>query len=163
MSLNFFMPWSGNKPFEFQCFYLKMLKSLRTFYSKTIISFNLDKKYHNIQLNFKASNAENEAWWSLYNTVQSGTVLLILSSQRFKNSVGRKCAKIKKETQKFFSLSHALPSLFFFVPRSWYDKKHLSLFLCRAQNLPSVLFCLQITVLKCRKSVRELLNFYSRQ
>ena len=30
---------------------------------------------------------------------------------------------------------------FFFVPRSWQDKKHLSLFLYRAQNLPSLLFC----------------------
>ena len=168
MSLNFFMPWSGNKPFEFQCFYLKMLKSLRTFCSKTIISFNLDKKYHNIQLNFKASNAENKAWWSLYNTVQSGIVLLILSSQRFKNSVGRKCAKIEKDVfrlvnSEIFLFVPRSPQSFFFVPRSWHDKKHLSLFLCRAQNLPSVLFSLQITVLKCRKSVRELLNFYSRQ
>ena len=107
------MPWSGNKPFEFQFFYLKMLKSLRTFCSKTIISFNLDKKYHNIQLNFKASNAENKAWWSLYNTVQSGIVLLILSSQRFKNSVGRKCAKIEKDV---FRLVNS--EIFLFVPRS---------------------------------------------
>ena len=113
MSLNFFMPWSGNKPFEFQSFYLKMLKSLRTFCSKTIISFNLDKKYHNIQLNFKASNAENKAWWSLYNTVQSGIVLLILSSQRFKNSVGRKCAKIERDV---FRLVNS--EIFLFVPRS---------------------------------------------
>ena len=29
---------------------------------------------------------------------------------------------------------------FFFVPRSWQDEKHLSLFLYRAQNLPSLLF-----------------------
>ena len=29
----------------------------------------------------------------------------------------------------------------FFVPRSLQDKKHLSLFLYRAQNLPSLLFC----------------------
>ena len=30
---------------------------------------------------------------------------------------------------------------FFFVPSSWQDKKHLSLFLYRAQNLLSLLFC----------------------
>ena len=29
---------------------------------------------------------------------------------------------------------------FIFVPRSWQDEKHLSLFLYRAQNLPSLLF-----------------------
>ena len=33
---------------------------------------------------------------------------------------------------------------FFFDPRSWQDKKHLSLFLYRAQNLPSLLISLQI-------------------
>ena len=34
--------------------------------------------------------------------------------------------------------------VFFFDPRSWQDKKHLSLFLYRAQNLPSLLIYLQI-------------------
>ena len=34
--------------------------------------------------------------------------------------------------------------VFFFDPRSWQDEKHLSLFLYRAQNLPSLLIYLQI-------------------
>ena len=33
--------------------------------------------------------------------------------------------------------------IFFFIPRSWQDEKHPSLFLYRAQNLPSHLFYLQ--------------------
>ena len=37
-------------------------------------------------------------------------------------------------------------SEFFFVPRSWQDEKHLSLFLCRAQNLQSLLFYLQAII-----------------
>ena len=32
---------------------------------------------------------------------------------------------------------------FFFVPRSWQDEKHLSIFLYRAQNFPSLLFHFQ--------------------
>ena len=35
----------------------------------------------------------------------------------------------------------------FFVPRSWQDEKHLFLFPYRAQNLPSLIFYLQIMIM----------------
>ena len=45
-----------------------------------------------------------------------------------------------EKKKKFWAPWRIEPQFFFFVPRSWRDEKHLSIFLYRAQNLPSVLF-----------------------
>ena len=46
----------------------------------------------------------------------------------------------EKEKKNFEPHEESNLNFFFFVPRSWRDEKHFSIFLYRAQNLPSVLF-----------------------
>ena len=78
-----------------------------------------------LSLGFSSSERNNSRLLTLYE--------ISLFFFRLVTSVG-------KRKKKFWAPWRIEPQFFFFVPRSWRDEKHLSIFLYRAQNLPSVLF-----------------------
>ena len=116
------------------CSYLsyahEMTKNISLYFFTELKSYHLSYSiYKHDAIDIADPNSMQDGYHELRNRPRS-LESLWLSSRASECRIRRSQVRFLMGTQNFF-----------FVPRSWQDNKHLSLFLYRAQNLPSLLFC----------------------